>query len=182
MIYIVTGLMRTGTSLMMQILRKAGIPPHYSEAYEARGMKGRLRNKAFLEAKECIRGDISKVPDGACVKVFLNALEHVDLDPSKHKVLAMWRPWEDRFRSMRHKLNKREWEAYQQKCTHANREVEIGYERLCTRFPAHLVVKFNSLFDDTTATLAEVAQYTGLPAINECRSVIEQSERHFNNG
>jgi hypothetical protein len=182
MLYIVTGLMRTGTSLMMQILSQAGIPPHYSEKYEARSKKGRLRNKAFLEAQECIRGDISEVQDGHCVKVFLNMLHKIDLSCDDHRVIAMRRNTSDRLRSMRQGMGASEWARYCKKSTHANVEVEECYDHLASRFPRHLVVDFNELFDNTEAVLHRVADYTGNDRIRKCRHVVEPKGRHYNSG
>ena len=179
MIYIVTGLMRTGTSLMMQVLREAGIPPHFSKAYERRGKGGRLRNVCFLETQQSIRGDISAVPDGSCVKVFLNMMHKIALDPEKHKVIAMWRPTVDRLRSTRSGLPPAAWENYQKKCTHANTEVESCYSDLLKQFPSRLIVNFNDLIDSPEVVLSSVVDYIELPQTDGMLAVINPKNRHY---
>lgn len=182
MIYIVTGLMRTGTSLMMQVLMAAGIRPFYSKAYERRSRGGRLRNPMFLEAQACIRGDISMVPDDRCVKVFLNSLHKVDLSESKHKVIAMWRSTEDRLRSTRQGMPYKQWVRYQQKCTHANVEVEQCYRDLHELFPNHLLVDFDGLIDNPAVVLPAVAEYIGRPLTDAMRAVVQPKRRHYRKG
>ena len=182
MIYVVTGLMRTGTSLIMQILQAAGVPAHYSIRDERRGKGGRLRNKAFLEDRACLRGDISKVADGHCVKVFLNMIHKIELSEDKHKVIAMWRPAIDRLRSTRQGMPYKAWLRYQQRSTHASEDVEICYEHLKAQFPAHLVVTFNDLFDNTEVLLGRVSHYVELPKVLECAHVVEHKRRHYNKG
>lgn len=180
MIYIVTGLMRTGTSLMMQILREAGIPPFFYKSDERRGRGGRLRNKAFLEARPCVRGDISMVPDGHCVKVFINMIHKIELSEARHSVIAMWRPTFDRLRSTRQGMSKKDWARYRKKSTHANVEVEVCYEHLKKQFPNHIVVDFNELIETPEVVLPRVSDYVELPQIIECAHIVEPQRRHYN--
>jgi hypothetical protein len=182
MIYIVTGLMRTGTSLMMQVLATAGIKPYYSKPYERRSRGGRLRNKAFLEDPQCIRGDIRQVPEGRCVKVFLNRMHKIDLVEGRHKVIAMWRPTVDRLRSTRQGMPKAEWRKYQRRCTHANVEVEQDYDKLKEQFPGHILVDFNELIDNPKVVLSRVSDYVELPQVAEAVSAVEPQRRHYNKG
>lgn len=179
MIYIVTGLMRTGTSLMMQLLEAAGIPPHYSKSWERRSKGGRLRNPKFLEAKECIQGDISMVPDGHAVKVFLNRLDRVNLDPQKHRVIAMYRRTEDRLRSTRSGMPHRQWVRYREKCTHGNVEVEKYYDHLKDWFPDHFLVDFDALVDDSESILLGLSEYLRLKKLTQVAHVIKPELRHY---
>ena len=179
MIYIVTGLMRTGTSLMMQVLQAAGIPPYYSKAYERRSMDGRLRNPMFLESAESIKGDISAVPDGGCVKVFLNFMHCIELDVGLHRVIAMARSTKDRLLSTRSGMSRIDWRRYQKKCTHANTRVEAEYAALDEQFPSRLVVDFNQLIDTPKVILRGISNYIQLPQTEAMQIVIQPRLRHY---
>lgn len=179
MIYIVTGLMRTGTSLMMQILREGGVRPYYSRALERRAKAGRLRNPHFYEAKPCLNGDITGVPDGHSVKVFLHGLVHVDFSAGQYKVLVMRRSTEARMKSTRHRLPTPKWQNYQKKCLHANTGIERLYDELPDMCPDYLLVDYDDLIDCPHEQLERVAEYTGLPDILKAGRIIRPDLRHF---
>lgn len=75
MTYIVTGIPRSGTSLMMHLLGKIGIPIFYSEEREKKLLKSNLENPYFYEDSKVMIGDFDyDAISGHAVKIFVGAL------------------------------------------------------------------------------------------------------------
>lgn len=113
MLYIVTGFMRSGTSLMMHIMNKIGIEILYDKDREKELCVNGPSNPYFYEHPEYIVGkNITKEfidkNDGKCIKVLGYGMNNIAFYPDSYKIIYMNRDFESRVRSICEKENKLE--------------------------------------------------------------------------
>lgn len=105
MIYIVSGLMRSGTSLMMHLLKESGFEIVYSQEREKGLKKSPIENPYYYEDQNIMKGIIEDPGDleGKLVKVLGKFLHKL---PSwNYRVIYMTRPDEQRRRSITRKCH-----------------------------------------------------------------------------
>lgn len=97
MLYIVSGFMRTGTSMMMRALEAGGLEAVYSKRRDAEmnarwGQPDYLPNDSYyeLEAEDYLRGDLEQRYPGKLVKCLWGGV--IRLPPSDYRVVFMRRP------------------------------------------------------------------------------------------
>lgn len=99
MIYVVSGYMRCGTSMMMEALQAGGLQAAYSERRDVEmnarwGEQGYVPNERYfeLDAYDYRRPDFAQVYDGKLVKVLFGGA--IRLPPGEYRCVFMRRPTE----------------------------------------------------------------------------------------
>lgn len=100
MLYIVSGFMRTGTSMMMRALEAGGLEAVYSKRRDQEmnarwGDADYLPNDSYyeLDSADYLRGDLEQRYDGKLVKCLWGGV--IRLPPGEYRVIFMRRPAEE---------------------------------------------------------------------------------------
>lgn len=88
-IVVVTGYKRSGTSLMMRLLKEIGYEPVYNPSFDKELSRTVPKNEYFFEDEELVYHGFEEgeLPEGSCVKVL-----NVEKIPMNVKVIYMHRP------------------------------------------------------------------------------------------
>lgn len=171
MIYVVTGFKRSGTSVMMEILRQHGIRPYYSVSFEQTMIKNKQRKNHYYyeDPQKVYNGFTSedvKLLEGRAIKVLVQGMSN--LPDCKKKTIFMKRDWKDIKRSLR--------------CYKSRREVRkekkvfnsIDMDKLCDEHQV-LIVDYNLLLKCDRDTLNQLGEYLQIP-INryKIKDIIDQ--------
>lgn len=158
-IYIVSGLPRSGTSMMMLMLKEGGMEIVYDDTL----VPDETNPNGFFELRN-IRNNFSKVKDGQGVKVLCTVLDEVP--DGNYKIIYMWRNIDEVIMSRRkmHRLKGNPdaeeaegWFKYRYK-TSTEKAMKLLQERNIQYF----MVDYNRLMLDDTI-IDEVVQFLELP-------------------
>jgi hypothetical protein len=163
---IVSGLPRSGTSMMMKMLEAGGIPPLTDKIRTADddNPKGYYE---FERVKQMDKGDIAWLADtrGKAVKVIAALLKHLPAD-HKYKVIFMQRALEETLRSQKQMLSRR-----------GKNEEAVDDEEMAALFRKHLhrvktwldqqpnfdviYVSYNDVMENPLPELRRINQFIG---------------------
>jgi len=193
MIYIVSGNPRSGTSLMMHILKTIGIPPYYCEKRETILLRRKIKlihsnllhsNPYYYEDSKCLQGKIEdlSVLDGHCVKIFVRGLfknKKFNIENCKPIYMYRYNNIGQRSRNFKKKkeLDKETRKEFPidnfQECRISDFLVEFIY-----RFNG-LIVEYDRLIEQPIENLERIKEYIGKEFdVNEVSKVIEPERRH----
>lgn len=160
-ITVVTGLPRSGTSLMMQILHKAKLPIHHDGIrerddnnpegyYELEAVKGIVRDNSFLEESV-----------GKVVKIVAPLPIYLDQKFS-YKIIFMRRDIEEILRSQEKMLVKDQSSEREKFRTIYEFHLKKTYKFLKENNIPYIDISYNELLAQPEATLEKLSQFCGL--------------------
>lgn len=154
MIIVVTGVPRSGTSMMMRMLETGGVPCVYEQRADEFNPDG------YYECRAGIGGDLSSVPDGHAVKC-LHAL--VGMPPGTDaRVIIMRRQLAAAMASVNRMAAARGTDLHRPEFAQG----QIDAIRLWCAARPHLEVWYEDVLRNTPNEVLRVARFLGLPAGN----------------
>ncbi len=165
-VVVVTGLPRSGTSLMMQILEKAGLPilqdgiresdiSNPQGYYELEAVKGIVRDNSFLKNAE-----------GKVVKIVTPLPIHVDMSKT-YKMVFMRRDLEEILRSQEKMLNKDQVSEREKFRTIYEFHLKKTYRFFKENNIPFIDINYNELMSDSTTSLEKLKGFLGIEKSTE---------------
>jgi hypothetical protein len=162
-IIVVTGLPRSGTSLMMQILDRAGIPilqdgkresdiSNPKGYYELEAVKGIVQDNSFLDGAE-----------GKAVKIVAPLPLHINTS-NQYRFIFMRRDLEEILQSQEKMLNKDQTSEREKFRTIYEFHLKKTYRFLKENEISYMDVSYNDLMNDPESTLKGVTEYLSIDA------------------
>ncbi len=178
-ITIVTGLPRSGTSLMMQILEQVPIeiltdnqrekddnnPEGY---YELEAVKGIVRNNDFLKSAQ-----------GKAIKVVAPLPQFLDLNLS-YRVIFMRRDMEEILRSQEIMLNKDQASEREKFRTIYDLHLKKTYQFFLMNQIPFIDISYSSLVQEQEAEISKLIDFLGVEASVDCLSKCVKKELYRN--
>lgn len=185
--YIVSGMHRTGTSVMMGALNRSGIPAYYDVARES-GMqhgqkeRGYFANKKFWEVGEHIYmnfGFSRQIPDNMCCKIAMKGIPLL-AGGVEHKVIFMRRDPVDIRSSAKAAFTEMDFDEYYPDWVnfypHLVKETKALLDARddCE----YIEVEFNDLMDDPITTFTRIAEFVPIDPIEAAKEINPVMVRH----
>jgi len=168
MIYIVSGMPRCGTSLMMHILKTIGIEPNYDKEREEKIANPENGNPYYYEEQFAMIGrieDINSLED-KCTKIFAFGIQQLSerLRDRQHKIIYMYRfPTDENPKTVLGTVD----------------AFDLMVNCIYAYYNNLLIVDYNRLIDKPIAELNRIEEFLGFKFdVNDVSRVIEPGRRH----
>ena len=178
--YIVSGLERSGTSMLMQILKAGGLPIGFDESRPAdeSNPKGYYELEGGKIINRLIDGTFPlEKYKGKCIKITAFGLKF--LPPGKYKIIYSERNIEEILDSMEKMMGKKDLKRDETKQTFVKLNNIIKQQMREREDTEHIIINYNQTISDPKSNINKIAGFLNLPKETQMKMITVVDSRLY---